>query len=307
MASLNVSNLPVNFDLKAGALDLTLTSRNADLAGGGTDAPFAHLKSSAVNCEKASPAFSPHYQRLALTPLAQDKPCSIISTVTLLPEQTSTVVTDYLNGEEVTVDGFGTIDGKPNISLPELTAPAIPASISLKNVSQLIDDDCDAASGLCFGNGLGRIENFDVLGATIEGGDISIPCVFGEGICASISPAKIQELAATTGALAVNLTLALNDSLPFLENLVVEVPAMSLDVDIGDKENSVTLAVEPLSIVVDNLLERQRFLILSAGSINDWSAVFRAAYVRERAGAAPITPHPIRAGTPSPTTAGARW
>jgi len=251
LASVNVSNLPINFAIGCGALEVVMTDDE--------EQPFAMLSVSEVECES-------------------DEPCEVYSTVTLIPERTSALLTKFIEGTKVTISGYGTIDGKPNITLPDLTAPALPSTLSLANLTQLIDEDCDAASGLCFGNGFGRVENFDVLGATIEGGDIDIPCVFGEGLCREITPRQIQLLKPTSAAGGINLTLALNDTLPFLEYVVIEVPKMSLNVDVGGKADSVTLVVEPIEIDIMGWMEKTRIIFLGTAEINDWSAVFRAAY-----------------------------
>jgi hypothetical protein len=136
-----------------------------------------------------------------------------------------------------------------------------------------------------------NVETFDIVGSDLDGGNIVIPCVFDEGICPEITPSDIQKLDPVSAAIVVNTTIRLNQSLPFLQYLSVALPMLSLDVDIGGKDDSVTLSVEPITFDVTDVLDPLSLMIYTKGSINDWSALFRALYTYADDGGGEIVVH----------------
>ena len=87
------------------------------------------------------------------------------------------------------------------------------------------------------------------------------------------------------------MTVDVAKYVPFLKIFQVDFPEINLGVDMGDKADSLSLVVSPLTIR-DKLTFNQE--IYAAGSVNDWSAVFRALYTFNDQGAS-ITAH----GSPS--------
>ena len=200
--------------------------------------------------------------------------CPLAGTFVLQATSFKKVIEDYLDHSPTQVSGFGTIDGFEVLQLPDLQIPKL-SNISFTNLTSFMDEDCDAYSGLCFFDGFARIEEFHILGATINGGDITVPCVFGEGFCPDITPAEIQALDATTGAMAVNITLNFDEYLPFLKNLRVDLPAIGIDLDLSGKDSSVSTRVEPFVLTNDKNFHH---IVYVTGAINDWSAILRTAY-----------------------------
>jgi hypothetical protein len=267
----NISNVPVTFDVNIGALNLTITSTYPSSA---SQESVFRLVTSETKCPK-------------------DEFCSVNAAMSIMTIPTRSMLTTYTDHKEVTVSGYGTISSEPNISLPVFTLPTFPTISSFQNLTDLIDDEstCPTKSGLCLFDGAIRIETLNVIGSTVSGGDIDVPCVFGEGLCPLYTPAEIQSFPPTSVAMGINITVDVAEYVPFLKNFVVDFPEINLGIDMGDKADSLSLVLSPLSIK-----NKLRFtqMIYAGGSVNDWSAIFRALYIFNDQGAN-ITTH----GSPS--------
>eukprot|EP00520_Triparma_pacifica_P000169 CAMPEP_0118647698 /NCGR_PEP_ID=MMETSP0785-20121206/8750_1 /TAXON_ID=91992 /ORGANISM="Bolidomonas pacifica, Strain CCMP 1866" /LENGTH=1655 /DNA_ID=CAMNT_0006539819 /DNA_START=92 /DNA_END=5055 /DNA_ORIENTATION=- len=247
----NISNVPVTFDIEVGALNLTITSNYPPSES--TSQPVFSLITSKTNCPKGS--F-----------------CAVQAEMAIMTSPTRDMLTAYTSQDEVKVTGFGTIAATPNISLPVFTLPTFPTLSSVQNLTKILDSQCETKSGLCLFNGAVNVETVNILGETIAGGNIDVPCVFGEGLCPLYTPAEIQQLPPTSAAMAINITVDVAEYVPFLKNFEVAFPEIVLGVDMGDKADSLSLRVPPVTIT-DKLSFTQ--MIYAAGSVNDWTAVFR--------------------------------
>jgi len=266
----NISQVPVTFDIEVGALNLTITSSFAGPAS--PFVPVAKLFTSETRCPKNS------Y-------------CSVTAAMAVLTGPMQSMLSAYTGQNEVKVSGYGFISNKPNISLPQFTLPTFPTLSSVQNFTDLLDDTCATKSGICLFDGAVNLENLGVLGADMTGGNIDVPCVFGEGLCPLYTPAQIQALPPTSAAVVINVTVDVAEYVPFLKIFQVDLPEINLGVDMGDKADSLSLVVSPVTIR-DKL--RFNLEVFAAGSVNDWSAVFRALYTFNDLGAN-ITAH----GSPS--------
>jgi len=269
----NISNLPVTFDIEVGALNLTITSLYPPLT---TPQPVFSLITADTKCPK-------------------DSFCAVKAEMAIMTAPTRDMLTAYTNQDEVKVTGYGTIASTPNISLPLFTFPTFPTLSSVQNLTSLIDSTCETKSGLCLFDGAVNVETLNILGETISGGDIDVPCVFGEGLCPLYTPSQIQQLPPTSAAMGINVTVDVADYVPFLKKFQVDFPEIALGVDMGDKVDSLSLIISPVTIT-DKLRFTQ--MIYAAGSVNDWSAIFRALCTFNDQGAN-ITAHGSPSASPS--------
>ncbi|GMH99266.1 hypothetical protein TrST_g2795 [Triparma strigata] len=262
----NISSLPVTFDIEVGEMNLTIISENSGLDENSKGLPFLYLETPSINCKK-------------------HEFCALSAELTIKSAATRSLLEDYINGVDSSVGGYGTINGHDMINLEKLALPGIPTSISFSNLTNLIDDDCDALSGLCIGDGFIKIDSFNVLGATVTGGDIDMPCVFAEGLCPLMTPADIQALDPTTGGMAINVTVdfdAFDEYAPFLNTVLIKLPKISLGVDLATQEESLTVEMEAFDLKNDKKFNQ---IIFFGGAVTDWSAVFRMIYTFQDSGA----------------------
>lgn len=262
----NISSLPITFDIEVGELNLTMTSLNSGLDEAGKPFPFMNLETPHISCKK-------------------HEFCGLFAELTIKSAATRSLLEDYINGVDSSVGSYGTIDGRDMINLEKLALPAIPTNISISNLTDLIDDDCDALSGLCIGDGFVKIDSFNILGAGITGGDINMPCVFAEGLCPLMTPADIQALDPTTGGMAINITFnfdAFDDYAPFVNTVLIELPKTSIGIDLATQEESITVEMEAFDLKNDKTFNQ---LIYFGGAVTDWSAVFRMLYTFQDSGA----------------------